>query len=234
MSSRAERETLHADQTLVQKVWADAWSNLAGLLGANLVFLLWCAPTTLARLLRLDALALALAPVTIGPALLGLFSYAANLAQERPACFWRDSLRGSRSRFGAGVILSGVAILVLGAHRLALAQAVSSGMPAGAVALWAAQVAILAMLALTGVHLVSLIALYRQGLREAFRNALLLALAHPAPTLGLVGAGVLTLLAARALSWGPLVILPALLAVLVVNTTLLLVRQHHAGGSPGL
>jgi len=227
MSGRAERETLHPDQAFVRKVWVDSWSNLAGLLGANLLFLLWCAPSTLAGLLRLDALALALAPVTIGPALLGLFSYAANLAQERPACFWRDSLRGFRSRFDAGVILSAVAILILGAHRLALAQAVSSGMPAGAVALWAAEVAVLAVLALTGVHLVSLIVLYRLGLRTAFRNALLLALAHPAPTLGVVGAGVLTILAARALGWGPLVILPALLAVLVVNTTLFLVRQHH-------
>jgi len=44
-----------------------------------------------------------------------------------------------------------------------------------------------------------------------------------------VGAGVLTLLAARALSWGPLIILPGLLAVLAVNTTLLLVRQHPPG-----
>jgi hypothetical protein len=229
MSSRTEPGTSHAEQTFVRKVWGDSWPNLAGLLGANLLFLLWCAPSTLAALVQLDALALALALVTIGPALFGLFNYAANLALERPASFWRDSLRGFRSGFGAGVILSGVAILVLTAHRLALGQAVAAGMPVEAVALWAGQVGILAVLALTGVHLVSLIALYRQGTREAFRNAVLLALAHPGPTLGMVGASVLTLLVARALSWGPLVILPALLAVLVVNTTLLLVRQHHPG-----
>jgi uncharacterized membrane protein YesL len=233
MSGRAGREASHADQIFVRKVWGDSWSNLAGLLGANLLFLLWCAPSTLARLIQLDALAQALALVTVGPALLGLFRYAANLALERPACFWRDSWRGFRSGFGAGVILSGVATLVLSAHRLALAHAVASGMPPGALVLWAAQVAVLAVLALTGVHLVSLIALYRQGTREAFRNALLLAMAHPAPTLGMVGAGILTLLVSRALGWGPLVILPALLAVLAVNTTLLLVRRHPAAEGPG-
>jgi uncharacterized membrane protein YesL len=230
MSGRAGRETAHGDLPFVLKVWGDSWSNLAGLLGANLLFLLWCAPSTLARLIQLDALALALAVVTVGPALLGLFRYAANLALDRPACFWRDSWLGFRSGFGAGVILSGVAILVLTAHRLALALAVASGMTGGAVTLWAAQVAVLALLALTGAHLVSLIALYHQGTREAFRNALLLALAHPAPTLGVVAAAILTLLVSRALGWGPLVILPALLAVLAVNTTLLLVHQHPPGG----
>jgi len=229
MSDRAGCEASRAEQTFVRKVWGDSWSNLAGLLGANLLFLLWCAPSTLAALVQLDALALALALVTVGPALLGLFRYAANLALERPASFWRDSLRGFRSGFGAGVLLTGVATLVLSAHQLALGHAVAARMSAGAVALWAAQLGMLAVLALTGLHVVSLIALYRQGTREAFRNALLLALAHPVPTLGMVGAGVLTLLAARALSWGPLIILPGLLAVLAVNTTLLLVRQHPPG-----
>jgi hypothetical protein len=43
----------------------------------------------------------------------------------------------------------------------------------------------------------------------------------------MVGAAVLSVLGARALSWGPLVILPALLAVLAVNTTLMLVKRHQ-------
>jgi hypothetical protein len=77
------------------------------------------------------------------------------------------------------------------------------------------------------VHLFSLIGLYRQGVREAFRNAVLLALGHPAPTVGLVGTSVLALLVARALSWRPLVIVPALLAMLAANTTLMLVKRHR-------
>jgi uncharacterized membrane protein YesL len=227
MIRRLEGEASLAEHTFLRKVWGECWHNLAGLLGANLLFLLWCAPSALAALLQLDMLALALALVSVGPALLGLVTYAANLIAERPASFWQDSLQGFRARFGAGAILTGVVILALTAHRLALTNAVHAGMPAGAVALWAGQVGILAVLALTGVHVVSLIGLYQQGLREAFRNAILLALAHPAPTLGMVGAAVLSVLGARALSWGPLVILPALLAVLAVNTTLMLVKRHQ-------
>jgi len=230
MSRRAEAEAPLAERSFLCKVWGDCWHNLAGLLGANLLFLLWCAPSALAAIVQFDALGLALASVSVGPAALGLVCYAANLVLDRPASFWRDSLRGFRARFGTGAILAAVAILALSAHRLALTAAVDAGMSAGAVALWAGQVGVLAVLALAGAHAVSLIGLYGQGLREAFRNALVLALTHPAPSLGMVGAAVLSLLAARALSWGPLVILPALLAVLALNTTLLLVRRHHPAG----
>jgi hypothetical protein len=230
MIPRLEGEAPLAEHTFLRKVWGECWHNLAGLLGANLLFLLWCAPATLAALVQLEGLALALTLVTVGPALLGLFTYAANLVLDRPASFWRDSLQGLREGFGAGVLLSGVAMLALGAHQLALTRAVQAGMPAGAVALWAGQVGILAVLALTGVHVVSLIGLYRQGIRGAFRNAILLGLAYPMPTLGVAGAGVLTILGARVLSWGPLVILPALLAVLAVNTTLMLVKRHQPAG----
>jgi len=227
MTGRLDGEARVAEQAFFWKVWADCWPNLAGLLGANLLFLLWCAPSMMAAILPLDGVAVALALVTVGPALIGLFTYAANLVLERRASFWRDSLWGFRSGFVAGVIVTGLTMLALTANRLALTKAVASGMPAGAVALWAGQLGILIVLALTGAHTVSLIALYRQGVKEAFRNAVLLTLAHPGPSLGLVGAGVLTALVARALSWGPLVILPALLAVLAVNTTLMLVEQHH-------
>lgn len=226
MSRRLEVEA-PADHTFLHKVWGDCWHNLPGLLGANLLFLLWCAPAALAAILQLDALALALAVAGIGPGLLGLVGYVANLVLDRPASVWRDSLQGFRARYGAGAILAGIAILALTAHRLALANAVHAGMPAGAVALWAGQVGVLAVLALAGAHAVSLIGLYGQGLREAFRNALLLALAHPVPSLGMVGAALLGLLAARALAWGPLVVLPALLAVLALNTTLMLVRRYQ-------
>lgn len=230
MIGRLEGEMPPTEDTFLRKVWMDCWPNLTGLLGANLIFLLWCAPSTLAALLQLQGVALALIPVTVGPALFGLFTYVANLVLDRPASFWRDSLRGFRSGFGAGVILSGVTMLALTAHRLALANAVNAGMHLGVVALWAGQLGLLTVLAITGVHVVSLIGLYRQGAREAFRNAVLLALAHPVPTLGMMGAGLLALLLARALRWGPLVIVPALLAVLAVNTTLMLVRHHHPAG----
>jgi hypothetical protein len=227
MSSGVEARARLAEQAFLGKLWADCWPNLGGLVGANLLFLLWCAPSLVAALLPLEGVAAALALVTLGPALLGLFTYAANLALERRASFWRDSLWGFRSGFGAGVILTGVAIVALGANRLALTKAEAAGMPAGALALWAGQLGILIVLTLTGVHTLSLLGLYQQGIKEAFRNAVFLTLAHPSPTLGLVGTGILIAQVTRAFNWGPLVIMPALLAVLAVNTTLRLVKQHH-------
>ena len=227
MTDCLDREARVAEDAFFWKLWGDCWPNLAGLLGANCLFLLWCAPSLVAAFLSLDGLAIALALVTVGPALLGLFTYAANLARERRASAWRDSVGGFRSSFGAGVISAAVAMTALAANRLALTKAVAAGLPAGAVALWAGQLGILVVLTLTGAHTLSLIALYQQRVKEAFRNAALLTIAHPAPTLGLVGAGVLAVLATRALGWGPLVIMPALFAGLAVNTTLMLVRQHH-------
>jgi hypothetical protein len=227
MTDCLDREARVAEDAFFWRLWGDCWPNLAGLLGANCLFLLWCAPSLVAAFLSLDRVAVALALVTVGPAVLGLFTYAANLACGRRASVWRDSLRGFRSSFGTGVISVGVAMAALAANRLALARAVADGLPAGAVALWAGQSGILIALTLTGAHTLSLIALYRQRLKEAFRNAVLLTIAHPAPTLGLVGAGTLAFLVTRALGWGPLIIMPALLAVLAVNTTLMLVKQHH-------
>ena len=227
MTDCLDREARVAEDAFFWKLWGDCWPNLPGLLGANCLFLLWCTPSLVATFLSLDRVAVALALFSVGPALLGLFTYAANLALGRRASAWRDSLWGFRSAFGAGVVSGGVAMAALAANRLALTQAVAAGLPAGAVALWAGQLGILIVLTLTGAHTLSLIALYQQRVKEAFRNAVLLTIAHPAPTLGLVGAGVLAVLVTRALGWGPLVILPALLAVLTVNTTLMLVRQHH-------
>jgi hypothetical protein len=214
------------ERRFLEKVWTDCWTNLTGLLAANLLFLLWCSPSVVAALLALPRLAAGLAILTVGPALLGLLTYAANVARGRPASFWRDSLRGFRSGYRAGVIAAvGVAAALL-ANRLAVTHAMAASMAAGALAIWAAQLALLMALALVGAHALSLVGLYQQGIREAFRNGVLLTVVYPAPTLGLAAAAVLATLASRVLRGGPLVIVPALLAVLAVNTTFLLVRQH--------
>ena len=230
MTGRFNGEAHVAERTLGWKLWEDCWPNLAGLLAANLLFLLWCAPSVVAAMLPLPGAAIALSLVTVGPALLGLFTYTANVALERRASFWRDSLRGFRSGFGPAVMLGGVAIVVLTAHRLSLSQAQAAGMPTGATAFWAGQFGILVILAFTGLHTLSLLALYRQGIKEAFRNAVVLTLAHPAPSLGLMGVIVFTVWMAWALNWGPLIIMPALLALLSVNTTLRLVKRHQQNG----
>lgn len=217
-----------SEHAFVHKLWEDCWPNLGGLLGANGVFLLWCVPTAVAALLQLWWLAIAVCPVTVGPAMVGLFAYAANLAAERPASWWRDSVRGFRAGFGGGVLWAAVMITAWAASRLALTHALDAAMSVGAVALWSVQMALSLVLSVTGAYAFSLVALYRQGTKAAIRNATLLTLAHPMAGLGLVGAGILTSLLSQLLCWGPLIILPSICAVLAVNTTLLLVQRHHA------
>jgi len=226
MIGHPERATPVAEPTFLRRLWEDCWPNLTGLLGANLLFLLWCAPALLASALQLHGVAIVVALVTVGPGLLGLFTYASNLVLERRAGVWRDNVSACRGGFGAGVTVATVALVALTANRLALERAVAAGMTVGPVALWAGQVGLLILLLLTGVHTLSLIGMYRQSVAEAFRNAVLLTLAHPMPTLGVMGAAVLVVLTSRALRWGPLIILPALLTVLAVRTTHMLIAQH--------
>jgi hypothetical protein len=229
MTAHSENSPPRAEPAFAWTLWEDCCANLNGLLGANLLFLLWCAPSLLAVLLQFHTVAALLALVTVGPALLGLFTYASNLVLEQRASFWSDSLSGFRSGVRVGAVVTAVAIAAVTAHRLALMNATAAGMTTVTVALWAGQAAILIGLTAAGTHTLSLIGMYRQGLGEAFRNAVLLTLAHPAPTLGLAGAGILTLVTARALRWGPLVIMPALLTLLAVRTTHMLVKQHSGG-----
>ena len=229
MIGHPERATPVAEPTFLRRLWEDCWPNLTGLLGANLLFLLWCAPALLASALQLHGVAIVVALVTVGPGLLGLFTYASNLVLERRAGVWRDNVSAFRGGFGVGVVVATVALVALTAQHLALERAMAAGMAVGPVALWAGQVGILILLLLTGVHTLSLIGMYRQGVAEAFRNAVLLTLAHPAPSLGVAGAAVLVVQTARVFSWGPLIILPALLTVLAVRTTHSLIAQHPHG-----
>lgn len=230
MIDRVQDGASEMSHTTLRKVWTDLWPNLAGLLGANLLLLAWCIPAVLAWLLGLRALAIILVPLMVGPAVVGLFTYAGNLVLERQASVWQDSLRGFRSGFPTGAIPAVVAMLAVSAHRLALQAVLERDQSPEAVLLWAGQLAILLTLAIVSVHFYSLVGLYHQGAREALRNALLLAFAHPMPTFGLLGAGVLAFSAARGLHWAPLSIFPALLAVLASNNTVRLVMHHRPAG----
>jgi hypothetical protein len=89
----------------------------------------------------------------------------------------------------------------------------------GTVAVLAAQVLVAAFVVVACVHAGSLIGLYGQRGPVAFRNALLLSLRHPLSSAGLVGLGLLALHLTHAFRGGPLVIVPALLAVCAVHHT---------------
>ena len=201
------------------------WRDLPGLLGANLIFLAWCAPAALLAMLRLPHLALLVAPLTLGPGLAGLMAYAARVARGEPGRLWQDGVGGTRGRFVASAAHATVVLRAWRAGALAFAVADHEA-GWGAVTMWAGQVSVLAGLAMVEVHVFGLIALYRQGVVPATRNAVVLAARYPDATAALVGLGV----AAGGLCWtlagGPLVILPAALAVCAVHTTLTLVERE--------
>ncbi len=214
-----------SEDTYVRKVWDDIWPNLAGLLAANLVFLVFCIPYSLLALLQMPLWALVVAPVTIGPGLVGLMTYTGRLAEGRAASFWRDSLSGARSGFVPGSVLVGMTSAALAAQSVA---AVIAGQDAGGAALWlwAGQVFILLCLALLHVHSFGLVALYHQGMWHALRNAFILSFGYPMASLAMLSLLVLTYVLIRAIGWGPLIIAPALVAMFLVNTTMMLVARH--------
>ena len=204
------------------------WRSLPGLLGANLLFLAWCAPYGLLALLGLPSLALAVIPLTVGPGLVALVTAAGRVAKGQPIGGWSAGFRDARTGFVTGAVFATGFLLCWHAQLVALRVVVQQQGAAGAVVLWAAQVAVLALGALVGVHALALVGLYGQGALEATRNGLVLAVRHPGPTVATLGLVVIASLLTWSLAGAPLIILPATLALVVVISTQRLV---DGGGS---
>lgn len=212
--------------TYVQKSWNDLWANVAGLLGANLIFLVWCAPYGLLRLLGLPQVAILVAPFTVGPGLVGLLTYIGNLARDRPSSFWDDSFKGAYRGFAASAGLGLITTVALEAYSIAGEAAVSTNTQLGFLALWASQLGILLCLAMLHVHSLNLVALYQQRVLQALRNAFVLSFAHPGATLAMISIGVLSYELTKLGHGAPVIIVPAVAGVLTVNNTLMLVPRH--------
>lgn len=201
------------------------WRSVPALLGANLVFLAWCAPFGLLALLGLPTLALAIAPLTVGPALVALVTAAARVIQDEPVGTWAAGLRDVRAGFGAGAALTSAVLVAWHAQLLALRVVVDHGAAPGAVLLWGAQIAVLVLGLPVGIHALALVGLRGQGVLEATRNGFVVSVRHPATTvamLALVGAGALL---TWTLAGAPLIIVPGALAFLLVSTTQRLVED---------
>jgi hypothetical protein len=202
------------------------WESLPGLLAANLVFLAWCAPYALLALLGFPALALAVLPVTVGPGAAGLVTAAARMVRRDGPGADRPGLDGRRLR--AGALLAAALVLAWQAQLAALGAVVAHEGSVATLVLWAAELALLLVAAMVGVHALPLVGLHGQGALEATRNGFVLAARHPGPTAttlaGVVSAGVL----AWYLAGAPLIILPAALALFAVSSTDRLSRDGGA------
>jgi hypothetical protein len=211
-----------------RRVSEDVTHELPALLGANALFLAWCVPAALLLMVGAIVPAVLVALVTLGPGLAGLAAYAGRLAHGEGARWWQDSVAGVRARAGTGAVLvalgAGAMVLPVLAVRLAAAQ----GLTVAIVAVLTVQALVAAFVVCACAHAFGLVGLYGQPAGAALRNAAILVIRHPIASAGLVGLGLLFLHVAQIFGWGPLVVLPAILAVCTVHHTRRLVEDAGA------
>ena len=234
MTGRLGRERETPEPGYWRQVGEDVVHELPGLLGANALFLAWCAPAALLLAVGLAGTAALVAPVTLGPGLAGLARYVGRLARREHARWWRDSVTGVRTGSRASAILvalgSGAVILPL----LALRLAAIHGATTAIVAVLTVQALVAAFVVVACVHAWSLVGLYGQRAGLALRNAMILALSHPVSSCGLIGLGLVLMRVAQLFGWGPLVVLPAVLALCGAHLTRRLVEKAGAITHPAL
>jgi hypothetical protein len=219
MRDRASREGEMRELGYWRRVGEDIWHELPGLLGANALLLVWCTPTVALAMMGLPVLATLVAPLTLGAGLAGLGTYTGRLAREQGGRWWRDSVAGARARSAACAVLVtlGLGATVLPAMALRLMTA--HGTTAMTVAALTGQTVIAVCLVVMCAHGWGLVALYGQPTGVALRNAAVLTISHPLSSAGPFGLGLLFFHVAQLFGWGPLVVLPAILALCAVHHT---------------
>jgi hypothetical protein len=211
-----------------RRVGEDVWHELPGLLGANALFLAWCTPAVLLVMIGLTVPAALVAPVTIGPGLAGLVTYTGRLAHGEAARWWHDSLAGVRTQSGACAALVALGLSVAVLSGLALRLAAAHGMTVTTVAVLTVQVLVALFVVVACAHAWGLVGLYGQRAGLALRNATILVIGHPVSSAGPVGLGLVFVHVAQLFGWGPLVVLPAILALCAVHHTRRLVEDARA------
>src|SRR5262249_26356354 len=187
-----------------------------------------CVPSAALLLVGLPVLAVIAAPLTIGPGLAGLGTYAGHLARGEGARWWRDSLGGTRARSAAcaAVVALGLGATVLPVLTLRLMAA--HGATVALTAILTAQTLVAAGVVVACVQAFGLLARYGQPAGMALRNAAVLAIRHPLSCAGPVVLGLIFLHVTLLLGWGPMVVLPAILALSAVHHTRQLVEDASA------
>ena len=211
-----------------RRVGEDVLHELPGLLGANALCLAWCVPAALLLMIGLTGPAALVLPLTLGPGLAGLATYAGRLARGESAGWWRDSLAGVRARSGACAALIALGLGVAALPVLALRLAATHGLTSATVAVLTVQTLVAVFVVVACVHAGSLVGLYGQSAGAALRNAVILVIRHPVASAGLIGLGLVFVHVAQLFGWGPLVVLPAVLALCAVHHTRRLVEDSGA------
>lgn len=216
-----------SQQTYLRVTVAQLWENLPLLVLSGFVFGLLCTPVILLLFLSQFAPALAVGVVIIAPAWAGLLALAAKIGRgvwTSIGVFFRLLPRLWVRSTGLGVLFSVPALLGLLTLPI-LAH------PEARLVVWVGLVADAfgeLLIAALCMYAFPLLVLYNVGVGTALSSALVLASRNIGNTLGLLGMGVLFLLAAVYLSPGLLFVLPAVWALLVVNNCAMLVDKELA------
>jgi hypothetical protein len=213
------------DATYVLACARQLRDEVATLLLATLIALALASPWLAAVALDAEPLAPLLCALAGAPAWAGLLDVAGRLARGEAAS--GTQVLGAARRLYPRAVALGGATAGFGWGFEGALRAAGDGAALGVPALALAAAGLLVLLALD-VHAFALLGLADLPLAAAARVALGLAAAAPGATLGLLGAGVLALVALTWLGPGTLLATLPVLAVLTANNTLLQLSRLEA------
>lgn len=192
------------------------WDNLATLVLLNLAGTLVAAPLVLLGLIA-GFLPLLLAVAITLPALLGgLLAAVSGEWRELPGTMRQRFIDTVRRRWLALLPLGGLAAAVTGASIITTSQLLTT--PDRALfLLWVAQSAFLVVAVMLLIYALPLVAAYELGARLALRNALVLTIAAPLPTLGILALLVLLTVLLVWFGLGLWLIVPVVIATFVAT-----------------
>lgn len=213
-------------QTYVTQVVRTLWDNLPQVLRGAFLFNLICLPGFCLFALGWPGLALLAGIATIGPAWGALLRYEMQMLQGRPATI-RMFFQALR-QYGPRCLLLGLMASVPLGALLATLPALQSSMP----------VPVLVRLGLgadfLGLAIMAILSLYTfpylvqqdTGTRACVRDALILASRYPTHSLGLLALGILFGFGIAYLSWGLLLLLPAVYGLFIGANCLLVLDME--------
>ena len=192
------------------------WDNLATLVLLNLASSLIAAPIILLGLTVGFVPLLVAVAVTLPAVLGGLMAAVSGEWRELPGTMRQRFLATIRRRWLALLPLGGLAAIVTGASIITTSQLLTT--PDRVLfLLWVAQSAFLVIALMLLIYALPLVAAHELGPRLALRNALVLTIAAPLPTLGILALLVLLTVLNVWFGLGLWLIVPVILAVFVAT-----------------
>lgn len=213
--------------TYVKITLRQLWENLPQVLMADLLFVLCAAPALVLALLSLVTPALLAAVLTAAPAWTAMLALLAAATAPRSRDIGRAFFRAYRTAWRASVQMgTWIVVPALIAYGAWL-QILLDGT---ALVLWGLFfLGLLGLMFVAALYLYAypLVVLHEQPARVAARNAFVLAGRYPLNTVGILALIALGIALSVTVSWGLLVLWPAVWGLFVLNNCRLALRMEH-------